>query len=146
VLVEGMGRINFGHGLVDRKGITDSVMLGDAGALSGSVIGWQIFLLPMDETFLQRLRHGISDATRPGLFFECTPHLTTVADTYVDMSGWTKGVVWVNGHNLGRYWQIGPQHRLYCPASWLRTGRNDIVVFDHHQIDPKPITFASTLA
>lgn len=146
VLVEGMGRINFGHGLVDRKGITQSVTLGDAGALSGTVIGWQVFLLPMDEAFLQRLRHGITDPTRPGLFFQCMPHLTTVADTYVDLSGWTKGVVWVNGHNLGRYWQIGPQHRLYCPASWLRVGRNDIVIFDHHLTDPKPISFASTLA
>jgi beta-galactosidase GanA len=42
-------------------------------------------------------------------------------------------VVWVNGHNLGRYWDIGPQKRLYCPASWLKAGANDVVVFDLHQ-------------
>lgn len=54
-------------------------------------------------------------------------------------------MVWVNGRTLGRYWGIGPQHRLYCPASWLRRGRNEIVIFDHHQIEPKPIAFASTL-
>jgi beta-galactosidase len=61
------------------------------------------------------------------------------------MSNWTKGVVWVNGHNLGRYWEIGPQHRLYCPASWLRRGHNEIIIFDHHQIEAKPIAFAGTL-
>jgi beta-galactosidase len=146
IFVEGMGRINYGHGLVDRKGITQTVTLDDAGGLSGSVIGWQVFLLPMDETYIQRLRHGISDPSRPGLFFRCEPNLSEVADTYVDMSGWTKGVVWVNGHNLGRYWELGPQHRLYCPASWLRRGRNEIVIFDHHQTTAEPISFADTLA
>lgn len=146
VFVEGMGRINYGHGLVDRKGITDSVSLEDAGALSGTVIGWQVHLLPMDERYIQRLRHQIGDPARPGQFFRCEPHLSEVADTYVDMSNWTKGLVWVNGHNLGRYWEIGPQHRLYCPASWLRRGRNEIVIFDHHQTEAKPISFAATLA
>ena len=53
--------------------------------------------------------------------------LDAVADTFVDTSKYSKGMVWVNGHNLGRYWQIGPQQRLYCPASWLRKGDNDIV-------------------
>jgi beta-galactosidase len=146
IFVEGMGRINYGHGLVDRKGITGTVALKDAGALSGTVIGWQVYLLPMDATFIQRVRRGISDPNRPGLLFMCEPNLTRVADTYIDMSGWTKGVVWVNGNNLGRYWQIGPQHRLYCPASWLRRGRNEIVIFDHHQTEAKPIAFADTLA
>lgn len=146
ILVEGMGRINYGHALVDRKGITQTVTLSDAGALSGTVTGWQVYLLPIDETFIQRVRHGISDPARPGLFFYCQPNLTEVADTYVEMSGWTKGIVWVNGNNLGRYWEIGPQHRLYCPASFLLHGPNKIVIFDHHQTEAKPIAFASTLA
>ena len=50
-----------------------------------------------------------------------------------------KGVVWVNGHNLGRYWEVGPQHSLYCPAPWLKQGMNEIIVFDLHQLEPKPI-------
>jgi len=54
------------------------------------------------------------------------------ADTYFDLSNYSKGVVFINGHNLGRFWNIGPQKRLYCPASWLNKGRNELVVFDLH--------------
>ena len=49
------------------------------------------------------------------------------------MSGYKKGIVWVNGHNLGRYWYVGPQQRLYCPASWLKKGKNTMVVLDLRQ-------------
>jgi beta-galactosidase len=59
-----------------------------------------------------------------------TFNLSVVADTYLDMSRWGKGVVWVNGHNIGRYWSIGPQQTLYLPAEWLKRGQNDIVVFE----------------
>ncbi|HZE50471.1 MAG TPA: hypothetical protein VE074_12965, partial [Jatrophihabitantaceae bacterium] len=138
ILVEGLGRTNYGHALVDRKGILESASL-DGAALTG----WQTFLLPMDD--VRRLRPRPPDA-RPGQYFRAIVDLRAVGDTYVDLSQWTKGVVWVNGHNLGRYWTIGPQHRLYCPASWLRRGRNDILIFDLHQIDPKPITFERTLS
>ena len=61
------------------------------------------------------------------------------------MTGYRKGVVWVNGHNLGRYWDIGPQTRLYCPAPWLRAGANDVTVFDLHKNDPSPLRGAPTL-
>jgi beta-galactosidase GanA len=61
------------------------------------------------------------------------------------MMNYKKGIVWVNGHNLGRYWDIGPQKRLYCPAPWLQAGRNEILVFDLHQNEAKPITAAKTL-
>ena len=52
------------------------------------------------------------------------------ADTYLDFSNWGKGVVWVNGHNLGKYWEIGPQQTVYVPVEWLKKGRNEIVVFE----------------
>jgi beta-galactosidase len=61
------------------------------------------------------------------------------------MSGWTKGYVWVNGHLLGRYWQLGPQRRLFCPAGWFRPGDNEILVFDQHQTRPAPIGGVETL-
>ena len=61
------------------------------------------------------------------------------------MTGYRKGVVWVNGHNLGRYWDIGPQKRLYCPASWLKAGANDVVVFDLHQTTAAPLRGAPAL-
>lgn len=50
-------------------------------------------------------------------------------DTFLDLRGWGKGVLWVNGHNLGRFWQAGPQQTLYCPGPWLKPGENEVVVF-----------------
>jgi beta-galactosidase len=56
--------------------------------------------------------------------------INTTADTYLDMTDWGKGCVWVNGHHLGRYWSIGPQQSLYVPAEWLKKGTNEIVVLE----------------
>ena len=56
--------------------------------------------------------------------------LTRVGDTFLDMRGWGKGIVFVNGINLGRYWNVGPQRTLYLPGPWLRLGRNEVVVFE----------------
>jgi beta-galactosidase len=141
ILVEGLGRTNYGQAIVDRKGILETVSL--AG---NQLTGWQIYSLPMDSAFLSNLKPLPGSGTsRPGIFFTATVNLSKVADTYLDLSGWTKGVVWVNGNNLGRYWAIGPQYRLYCPASFLHTGHNQITVFDLHQTSAAPISFATTL-
>jgi beta-galactosidase len=140
ILVEGLGRTNYGQAIVDRKGILETVSL--AG---NQLTGWQIFSLPMSTAFVNGLKPLRGNTSRPGVFFTATLNLSKVADTYLDLSAWTKGVVWVNGNNLGRYWGIGPQYRLYCPASWLRQGHNQIVVFDLHQTTSAPISFASTL-
>jgi beta-galactosidase GanA len=131
ILVEGMGRINYGPRLLDRKGITDRVTLN-----AMTLMGWDVHPLPMDEDFLARLRFARRAAERPGNFFRGTFELQKLGDTYLDMSGWKKGIVWVNGHNLGRYWEIGPQKRLFCPAPFLRPGMNEIVVFDLHALRP----------
>ena len=56
--------------------------------------------------------------------------LQRTGDTFLDMRGWAKGIVFVNGINLGRYWQVGPQQTLYLPGAWLKRGRNEIVVFE----------------
>jgi beta-galactosidase len=56
--------------------------------------------------------------------------VTQLGDTFLDMRGWEKGAVWINGHQLGRFWHIGPQQTLYVPGPWLRRGANDVVVFD----------------
>ena len=71
--------------------------------------------------------------------------LDSVADTYMDLSQFRKGVVWVNGHNLGRYWNVGPQRRLYCPASWLKKGKNEVVVLDLLKTDAGRIWGVKTL-
>jgi len=140
LLVEGMGHINFAQAMIDRKGITDRV------TLSGmTLMNWEVYPLPLDAPWMSGLRQGSTGAARPGVFFKGTFTLAKPADTFIDMTGYRKGFVWVNGHNLGRYWDIGPQFRLYCPASWLKAGTNDIVVFDQHMTVPAPLSGAATL-
>jgi hypothetical protein len=133
ILVEAMGRINFAQSMIDRKGITDRVTLGGM-----TLMNWRVYPLPLDDDFIARLPEGKVDE-RPGVFFRGSFDLTEPADTFLDLSGYRKGIVWVNGHNLGRYWDIGPQKRLYCPAPWLRAGRNEIVVLDLHQLEPTTV-------
>ena len=58
-----------------------------------------------------------------------------ITDTFIEMSKYKKGYVWVNGHNLGHFWDIGPQKKLYCPAGWLKQGANEIIVLDLHQTE-----------
>jgi len=133
ILVEGMGHINFGQHIVDRKGITERVTLNGM-----TLMNWEIFKIPMNEYFITELK-GSADFSKPGIFFKGSFNLDDVADTYFDLSNYSKGVVWVNGHNLGRYWEIGPQKRLYCPASWLKKGDNEIIVFDQLQREAKSV-------
>jgi len=133
ILVEGMGHINFAQEMIDPKGITQRV------ALSGmTLMNWEVFLLPLADDWVASLPAGPADE-RPGAFFRGTFRLDKPADTFIDMTGYRKGVVWVNGHNLGRYWDIGPQKRLYCPAPWLKAGENQVMVFDQHQLQAAPL-------
>ncbi|MBW7839260.1 MAG: beta-galactosidase, partial [Chitinophagaceae bacterium] len=128
IVVEGMGHINFAQFIIDRKGITDRVTLNGM-----TLMNWHTTLLPLDEDFIKNRKPDLTvkvDADKPCNFFEGRFNLSEVGDTYIDMSGYTKGVLYVNGHNLGRYWNIGPQQRLYCPASFLKKGENEILVFD----------------
>jgi beta-galactosidase len=89
------------------------------------------------------VRGSTADSPRPGMFFRGSFQLDKPVDTFIDMTGYRKGVVWVNGHNLGRYWDIGPQKRLYCPAPWLKAGRNQVVVFDLHQTEARSLRGAT---
>jgi beta-galactosidase len=134
ILVEGMGRINFAEYMIDRKGITERVSLNGM-----TLMNWQVFTLPFDEKYVKGLKFSSAKVTRPGNFFKSEFELTTTGDTYLDLSQWEKGVVWINGHNLGRYWNIGPQKQLYCPAPWLKKGKNELVIFDLHQLTSKPV-------
>jgi beta-galactosidase len=134
ILVEGMGHINFAQAMIDRKGITDRV------SLSGmTLMNWEVVLLPLTDAWVTALPAGRAPSARPGTFFRGQFSLNTPADTFIDLSGYRKGVVWVNGHNLGRYWDIGPQKRLYCPAPWLKAGANEVIVFDLQMTDAAPL-------
>ena len=138
ILMEGMGHINFAQFMIDRKGITDRVTLNGM-----TLMNWEIYPLPMDESFIQQVNRELvylNPDRHPGILFNGNFKLKTTADTYFDMSAYSKGVVYVNGHNLGRFWNVGPQQRLYCPASWLKKGENEIIVLDLLQQEAKPVS------
>jgi beta-galactosidase len=134
IFTEAMGRINFAHQMIDRKGITDRVTLNGM-----TLMNWEIFGFPMSDGYVETLAASDENLTKPGVFFRGTFNLGEPADTFIDMTNFMKGFVWVNGHNLGRYWEIGPQTRLFCPAPWLKKGANEIIVFDLHKTTPGPV-------
>ena len=140
ILVENMGHINFAQYLIDRKGITDRVTLEGM-----TLFNWEIFNLPMDDSYVSALKPGTQGDLHDGVFFKGNFELKAAADTYLDLSKFKKGVIWVNGHNLGRYWNTGPQFHLYCPANWLKKGKNDVVIFDLHQQVSADISGVKTL-
>jgi len=126
ILVENGGRINYGGQLTsNRKGIPGTVTL-DGRELTG----WEMFKLPFDRA--PKMTPGrIAGATGIAPYLaRGTFELAQVGDTFLDLRGWGKGIVVVNGHNLGRFWHIGPQQTLYCPGVWLKKGKNEIVVFE----------------
>ena len=137
ILVESMGHINFAQYLIDRKGITDRVTLNGM-----TLMNWETFNLPLDNP--PPAVTGTAHRDK-GIFFAGSFHLDKTADTYFDLSSYKKGVIWVNGHNLGRYWYAGPQQRLYCPASWLKKGNNEVMVLDLLQDEGATIRGVTTL-
>jgi beta-galactosidase len=128
VLVDTFGHINYGPDIYDPKGITQKVEW-VTGLRTNDLGDWQIFKLPFDDHEISSLKF---EKIKPGspAFYRGSFYLAQTGDTFLDLSSWGKGMVWVNGHNLGRFWNIGPQQTLYCPAPWLKTGHNEITVFD----------------
>lgn len=126
ILVEGTGRINFSIELRDeRQGISGRAML--AGR---ELTGWQVFPLPMQDFSKVNFTpiDAGKDSAEPALY-QGHFDLQTVGDTFLDTRGWGKGAVWMNGHALGRFWNVGPQQTLYVPGPWLKKGNNEMVVF-----------------
>jgi beta-galactosidase len=131
VLVENTGRINFGRDLVrDWKGLTGAVSF--AGR---DLAGWTMYPMPLEPLRGVRLARsagppdGAPDTTAPA-FYRGAFTLRDIGDTWLDLRGWGKGVVWVNGHDLGRFWSIGPQRTLYLPGPWLKRGANEVIILD----------------
>lgn len=126
VLDEGMGHFNFDRLMTpERKGVVGPVKLNGT-----ELEDWEVYPLPLDDKkFLSPFKPGDTQR-KTGRFFRGKLDLKTVADTVLDMSDSKKGMVWVNGKNLGRFWEIGPQKRLFCPATFLKKTGNQIVVMD----------------
>jgi beta-galactosidase len=123
ILVENTSRVNFGKEIGgERAGITKQVTLNGS-----SLTGWDIFPLPM--TAVDKLPYS-AQPCEGACFYRGAFNLASVGDTFLDTSEFTKGQLWLNGHALGRIWNVGPQKTLYAPAPWLVQGKNEVIVFD----------------
>ena len=149
ILVEGMGRINFGRAIKDFKGIVSDVII--TAEVDNNEITWKPhrwFKARLQDDY-ESANNALNSRTRivevmpPFRDFkkpEVTPDgigyhrgyfdLKKVGDTFLNFETWGKGQVWVNGHALGRIWSIGPQQTLYVPGCWLKKGKNEVIVLD----------------
>lgn len=140
ILVEGMGRINFGRAIKDFKGITDKALI--TTEVNGHVTtydlkNWEMSTIPDDHaTAVRALETPVTEPKKASQpegklgYYRGYFNLKKVGDTFINMETWGKGQVYVNGHAIGRFWGIGPQQTLYMPGCWLKKGKNEIIVLD----------------
>jgi len=129
ILVESVGHVNFGNEIHDRKGLQGPMRLMTAEAAKDLTGQWQVYPLRLDEPMLSGLKWKTVPAGGPS-FWRGNFVVKNPADTFLDLRQWGKGVVWVNGHCLARYWNIGPTQTAYLPGPWLHAGTNEIVILD----------------
>lgn len=123
VLCENMGRANFGAKMMRKKGIAGRCLL------DGKIhFNWDVYTLPMDNLELLKFNEG--ERKEKSVFYKGEFNIDDPQDTFLALDNFTKGFATINGFNLGRFWDIGPQKTLYVPASVLRNGKNEIIVFD----------------
>ena len=140
ILIEAMGRINFGRAIKDYKGITESVVITteqEGHELSWNLKRWSILTIPDDyQTAVRALSSAAANGGGSpfqgrgyyrGYFNLKKKHL---GDTFLNLEQFGKGQVYVNGHAIGRFWNIGPQQTLFVPGCWLKPGRNEVTVLD----------------
>jgi beta-galactosidase len=132
LFIETMGRPNFfGPGQLDHKGLRGPVLFDAKDGHAWRVLkNWGVFPLPLDAAELSALKFKTNATTVGPAFWRGEFELTKTGDTFLDQHSWGKGVVWINGHCLGRFWDIGPQQTLYCPGPWLKSGRNEVIIFN----------------
>lgn len=127
ILVENLGRVNYGGHITDKKGITGGVRLANQ-----YLYGWEMYPLTLDDIKgLQYMDLPKAVGKYTPAFLKGTFEVWEPADTFLKTTGFTKGCAFINGFNLGRYWNsAGPQKTLYLPAPLLRKGRNELVIFE----------------
>jgi beta-galactosidase len=125
-----MGRINSESFIHDRKGIIGKVMLKSLNGISSEIINWNIHPVTLSNENEPSQLKFLSGTTLLPAFHKATITLKENKDCFLNMSKWGKGLVWVNGHCLGRYWNIGPTQTMYLPGVWLKRGANEIIVLD----------------
>ena len=132
VLVEGMGRVNYGKELYDRKGISAVRYINQV------LTDFDVYTIPLDN--LENLKFDEVKATNKNCpVFLKGKFKAGAGECFVNMKGFTKGYVFVNGFNLGRYWNIGPQTALYLPGALLKE-ENEIIVFEMEKYSSPKLT------
>lgn len=125
LLVENLGRVNYGPRIPDqRKGIVGNVTVGDS-----TLQNWEMYPLPLEDISIAK-RHGESpepSTDSAPIFYTGSFEVKKLGDTFIELPGWIKGQLWVNGINLGRYWTIGPQQTLYLPGVYMKE-KNEVVL------------------
>lgn len=135
ILLENNGRINYGPYLTDnRQGITEKVTLNGT-----ELTGWKMYKFPFQNTSNFKYSTKAITGAQPALY-KGSFNLTETGDTWLDLSNFGKGFVFLNGINIGKYWNIGPQQTLYIPAGWLKKGANEFVIFDELKSGHKTIS------
>ena len=124
ILMENMGRVNYGPEIeLQKKGITHGVLVNGTFHM-----GWDMYPLPLEDIskvdFARDYEEGMP------AFYKFTFDARETGDTFLDVTGFGKGCVFVNGKNIGRFWEAGPQRRLYIPGPLLREGTNEIILFE----------------
>ncbi len=142
ILVEAMGRINFGRAIKDYKGITDKVEVSfdtDGNTCTYDLKKWTVYNINDTYSFYKNMTFrklasskDVKDEKgqrQPGVY-RATFNLKKTNDTFLNFETFGKGLIYVNGVALGRIWEIGPQQTLYVPGCWLKKGQNEVIVFD----------------
>jgi len=131
ILVHAMGRINFGPEVHDRKGLAGKKQFLNKNATPIKTADWKVYNLAYQDDMLDNLvfRDQVSATTEPGIW-KGKFNVEKTGDVYLDVRKWGKGVVWVNGKCLGRFWNIGPTQTMYIPEPWLKKGDNTVLVLD----------------
>jgi beta-galactosidase len=135
ILVENTGRLNSTKNMRNEwKGIQSATLIEAATAstpaISTPLTGWQIYSLPMEDVAAMQTGSPAAGIASTAHFATGSFTLSQTGDSFLDISALGKGLIWINGHALGRFWNIGPQDTLYVPAPWLKQGKNEVVVFD----------------
>lgn len=138
ILVEAMGRINFGRAIKDFKGITDKVTITEKRDNRDFVCdlkNWSVYNLPDTYEFYKSLNYvPVTSVEKtgdrlPGVY-RATFNVKKPGDTFLNFESFGKGLVYVNGIGIGRIWEIGPQQTLYMPGAWLKKGENELLIVD----------------
>ena len=127
-----MGRCNFGAKMMRKKGIAGRCLFDNRVHFN-----WDVYTMPMDN--LEKIPFENKEFKEKSAFYRGYINIENPKDTFLKLSDFTKGFVTINGFNLGRYWEIGPQQTLYVPASVLKNGENEIIVFESDGLRGEPV-------